>query len=180
MGILEKRVELSNLEVYDGISGYSTSSWSKYQVFEISYHRLDNYEYNYKIGMLHCSLLSCSYFILIFAVVCCCTGSYLSNSAEYDKKLNRFAAGRSPVYYDAYWHEQKVIHFISKPGAGYRLLEHFYTFIHLQDDAVDRYYKRFVRDYVHYIDEIFCKAAVIINKLRQEGKGHYSAFHIRR
>lgn len=27
---------------------------------------------------------------------------------------------------------QRVIHFISKPGAGYRLLEHFYTYIFVQ------------------------------------------------
>ena len=36
------------------------------------------------------------------------------------------------------------------------------------------------RDYVHYIDVIFCKAALIINSLLKEGNGSYSSFHIRR
>jgi hypothetical protein len=52
--------------------------------------------------------------------------------------------------------------------------------MHFQDDAMDRHYKRFVRDFVHYTDIIFCKAAIIIKKLLQEGRGQYSAFHIRR
>lgn len=65
-------------------------------------------------------------------------------------------------------------------GLGYRLLEHFYTFIHFDDIDMDHYYKRFIRDYVHYIDIIFCKAAMIINKLLIDGNGRYSSFHIRR
>ena len=65
-------------------------------------------------------------------------------------------------------------------GLGYRLLEHFYTFIHFDDIPMDRYYKRFIRDYVHYIDIIFCKAALIIDKLLTDGHGSYSSFHIRR
>lgn len=79
-----------------------------------------------------------------------------------------------------YWHQEPVIHFVSLPGAGFRLLEHFYTFIHFEDPFMDRYYKRFVRDFVHYTELMFCKSAIIINKLLEEGKGHYSAFHIRR
>lgn len=98
----------------------------------------------------------------------------------YIDKRELFSAGRTAMYYDAYWQEQKLVHFISKPGLGYRLLEHFYTFIHFEDDAMDRYYKRFVRDYVHYIDIIFCKAAKIIQKLREEGGGLFSSFHVRR
>lgn len=103
-----------------------------------------------------------------------------AQAAPYKKKLDIFAAKRNAVYYDEYWHSQKVIHFISKPGLGYRLLEHFYTFIHFQDDAMDRLFKRFVRDYVHYIDIIFCRAAKIIHKILEESGGSFSAFHIRR
>jgi len=44
---------------------------------------------------------------------------------------------------------------------------------------MDKYYKRFVRDYVHYIDTIFCTSAIIIKKLLDEGRGTYSSFHIR-
>ena len=106
--------------------------------------------------------------------------SAMALKQPYKRRQELFAAGRDAIYYDDYWQNQMVIHFISKPELGYRLLEHFYVFIHFQDPAVDRLYKRFVRDYVHYIDTIFCKAAIIINKLLEEGKGRYSSFHIRR
>jgi len=105
--------------------------------------------------------------------------SLLPNADEYRKRRDIFAASRTPNYYDDYWQDQFVVHFISKPGLGYRLLEHFYTFIHFEDIEMDKYYKRFVRDYVHYIDTIFCTASIIIKKLLDEG-GVYSAFHIRR
>jgi GDP-fucose protein O-fucosyltransferase len=105
----------------------------------------------------------------------------LPDSAAYRERLERFAAKRSPQYYDDEMQKQRVVHFQSNPGSGFRLLEHFYTFIHFEDPRMDRYYKRFVRDFVHYTDTIFCKAAIIINKLKEEGAGGvYSAFHIRR
>lgn len=107
--------------------------------------------------------------------------SLLHNAEEYRIKRKMFAAGRTAYYYDKYWQSQRFLHFISKPGMGYRLLEHFYTFIHFEDDVMDRYYKRFVRDYVHYIDIIFCKAALIVEQLVKDGiDGQYSAFHVRR
>jgi hypothetical protein len=45
--------------------------------------------------------------------------SLLKNEEErkiYEKKIDVFAAGRTAYYYDDYWHSQKVIHFISRPG----------------------------------------------------------------
>lgn len=46
---------------------------------------------------------------------------------------------------------------------------------------MDRFFKRFVRDYVHYMDLIFCKGALIINQLLKENNGKdFIAFHIRR
>ena len=106
------------------------------------------------------------------------------NKKEVERRREISAAGRDPRMYDEYWQSQKVIHYISKPGLGYRLLQHFYTFIHFDDVKVDRLMKRFIRDYVHYIDLIFCKAALIIQELLQEGSKkrvpRYSAFHIRR
>ena len=109
-----------------------------------------------------------------------------AEAAEYDRRSRLFAGDkrygmdRQAKVYDDYWHQQKVIHFISKPAWGYRLLEHFYTYIHFQDPAMDRYYKRFVRDFVHYVDVIFCKAAQIIQSLLDESGGVYSSFHVRR
>jgi len=64
---------------------------------------------------------------------------------------------------------------------GYRLLDHFYSFIFFEDEAVDHFVKRFVRDHVHYLHLLFCKAAIIVNALLDESQGGgYSAFHVRR
>ena len=102
------------------------------------------------------------------------------NMSKSSERFTTFAAKREGIIYDTYWHEQKVIHFVSKPELGLRLLEHFYTFIYFEDPFMDRYYKRFIRDYVHYLDTIFCKGAKIIHQLQQIGGGSYVSFHIRR
>lgn len=98
---------------------------------------------------------------------------------EAQRRQDAFAAGRRALYYDAHWQSQRAIHFASDPAAGYRLMDHFYTFLHLQDPAVDRLMKRFVRDFVHYSDPIACKAAKVVSLLLREGDGAYAAFHIR-
>ena len=59
------------------------------------------------------------------------------------------------------------------------------------DPKIDNYFKRFVRDFLHYQDPIFCAAGKIVNALQQESKergfeldneggGGYSSFHVRR
>jgi hypothetical protein len=35
-----------------------------------------------------------------------------------------------------------------------RVLAHFYTFEHFMDPVLDNYIKRFVRDFIHYRDEV--------------------------
>ena len=69
-----------------------------------------------------------------------------------------------------------------------------YTAFHFfADVALQRYYKRFVRDYIRYKDEIFCIADDIITAIRKDvrktekghnsdavfGSGNYYALHIR-
>ena len=66
----------------------------------------------------------------------------------------RYGMDRHARYYDEYWHAQHVIHFISRSRLGVTACWSIYTYIHFQDDFMDRYYKRFVRDYVHYKDSI--------------------------
>jgi hypothetical protein len=56
--------------------------------------------------------------------------SLLPNAGEYAHRLELFSAGRKENMYDDNWQRQHVIHFISKPGLGFRLLEHFYTLIY--------------------------------------------------
>lgn len=96
------------------------------------------------------------------------------------KRYKNFVSLRKPQLYDDYWHHQKFIHFISKPSANLRLLQPWYTFLYFQDKFMERRYNRFIRDYVHYQDVIFCKAAIILNALMAETSGNYSTFHIRR
>lgn len=97
------------------------------------------------------------------------------------RRFNAFADVRAAQYYSRYWQKQKVIHFISKPELGFRLMDHFYSFVFMEDERLDHFVKRFVRDYVHYVQPLFCKAALIVHSLLTEAKGGgYSAFHVRR
>ena len=74
---------------------------------------------------------------------------------------------------------------------SHRLLAHFYTFIYFANPLIDNYYKRFVRDFLHYNDRIFCAAGKIVRAIQQEamelgfpldeeGGGGYSSLHVRR
>jgi GDP-fucose protein O-fucosyltransferase len=73
----------------------------------------------------------------------------------------------------------------------YRLLTHFYNIIHFANPLYDNLYKRFVRDALHYHDNIYCAAGKIVKAIQLEGKtrgmvpdangaGGYSALHVRR
>ena len=85
-----------------------------------------------------------------------------------------------------------MIHFQTDANElKYRLLAHFYGFIHFTDPKINNFYKRLVRDFLHYRDEIFCAAGKVVNALQKEsmergfvldkeGGGGYSSFHIRR
>lgn len=105
-----------------------------------------------------------------------------TSSAEERRRLMQFAGERQPVVYDYKMHSEKLIHFISLPGKGYRLLTHFYTFLYFESVQQDKYHKRFVRDFVRYVDVIFCKAAVMVADLitNKSHNGKYTSFHIRR
>ena len=97
---------------------------------------------------------------------------------------------RERVYWTTELQDHPVIHFRAGEKE-YRLLTHFYAFIHFTDPAIDNYYKRFVRDFLHYHDKIYCAAGKVVKALQSEaiqhgwpvdptGAGGYSAMHIRR
>ena len=99
--------------------------------------------------------------------------------------------GRTPVYYSTGFHKPGILHFHTSDPDEYRLLNHFYTVIYFTDPIMDNFYKRFVRDFVHYNDAIFCAAGKIVHALQEEGRsrgdtvdgeggGGYSALHVRR
>ena len=100
---------------------------------------------------------------------------------------------RQVVYFNA--HEtsrHRVLHFQADRNE-YRLLTHFYNMIHFTNPVHDHHYKRFVRDFLHYHDSIYCAAGKIVKALQLEaavrtpsytpdphGAGGYAALHVRR
>ncbi|KAL7548601.1 hypothetical protein ACHAWF_011873 [Thalassiosira exigua] len=72
------------------------------------------------------------------------------------------------------------------------MLAHYYGYLHFTDASVGNYYKRYVRDLLHFRHvEIFCAAGKIVKFLQNAGKavgfspdpdgsGGFSSLHIRR
>ena len=63
--------------------------------------------------------------------------------------------------------------------------------IYFTDPAIENYYRRFVRDFLHYHDSIYCAAGKIVKALQAEGEkrgfvpdseggGGFSTLHVRR
>ena len=100
---------------------------------------------------------------------------------------------RQQVYFNAQeTQHHRVLHF-QADKQEYRLLTHFYNMIHFTNPVHDHYYKRFVRDFLHYHDSIYCAAGKIVKAVQLEsallnpsnvpdrhGAGGYSALHVRR
>jgi hypothetical protein len=100
-------------------------------------------------------------------------------SAEVKNRVARFCGSkREAVYYDKAHHEPRLIHWDAS-AKTHRLLNHFYSFLFFTDPAIDNVYKRFVRDFFHYKDEIYCAAGKIVHALNEEGKS-WSSLHVRR
>lgn len=102
-------------------------------------------------------------------------------SDEVKERVKRFCGKeRKATYYDQSIHEPSLIHW-NAWDPQHRVLNHFYTFFHFTDPRVDNNFKRFVRDFMHYTDEIYCAAGKIVHSLNEEAKGKgWSALHVRR
>eukprot|EP00536_Pseudo-nitzschia_multiseries_P016290 jgi/Psemu1/247440/estExt_Genewise1.C_10660005 len=105
-------------------------------------------------------------------------------SDDLKKRVDRFCGDkRTPVYYDQALHEPELIHWdssgVDPQKGGHRLLNHFYSFLFFSDPVVDNHYKRFVRDFLHYKDSLYCAAGKVIQALNSEGK-EWSTLHVRR
>lgn len=107
-----------------------------------------------------------------------------------ESNIKDFCGTRKRYVWTKELNDEVLIHFRAG-DKQWRLLAHFYGIIHFTDPAIDNYYKRFVRDFLHYNDEIYCAAGKIVKALQAEGKkrgfaldneggGGYSAMHIRR
>ena len=105
-------------------------------------------------------------------------------SDELSKRATKFCGKeRTPIYYNQTMHEPKLLHWdgtgVDAFAGGHRLLNHFYAFLFYSDPVIDNHYKRFVRDFLHYKDSLYCAAGKIINALNREGK-EWSTLHVRR
>jgi hypothetical protein len=101
-------------------------------------------------------------------------------AAEAQERVSRFCGWRrKPYYYDQDLHGPQLIHWDASNADKHRLLNHFYTFMFFTDPVTDNYYKRFVRDFLHYKDLIYCAAGKIVHALNNEGKS-WSSLHVRR
>ena len=71
------------------------------------------------------------------------------------------------------------------------MLAHYYGYLHFTDVKIENYYKRYIRDLLHFRHEIFCAAGKIVKFLQEAGKeqgfstdseggGGYSSLHVRR
>jgi hypothetical protein len=112
----------------------------------------------------------------------------ISQSAQESTK--HFCGVRDVIYFNQTLNNIPILHFPADNRA-FRLLSHYYSILHFTDPAIENYVKRFVRDFLHYHDAIYCAAGKIVKALQYEGleRGHtvddegaggYSALHIRR
>jgi hypothetical protein len=78
-------------------------------------------------------------------------------------------SARSPAFWNQTVAQQDILHFPAG-SKDYRLLAHFYGMIYFSDPVQSHYYKRFVRDYLHYHDAIYCAAGKVVQAVQLEGK----------
>lgn len=104
-----------------------------------------------------------------------------SISPDLETRAKRFCTEKRTVtYYDEQMHSPQLIHW-QAGKREYRLLNHFYTFVYFSDPTIDNFYKRFVRDFLHYKDNIYCAAGKIVHALKKEAAGkNWSTLHVRR
>lgn len=100
-------------------------------------------------------------------------------SPDLQERVNRFCGKeRTPVYFDQSMSEPQLM-YLAAHSMEYRLLNHFYSFLFFTDPVVDNHYKRFVRDFLHYRDSVYCAAGKVVRALDAEGK-EWSTMHVRR
>jgi hypothetical protein len=117
---------------------------------------------------------------------------YAGERTDWDsaQSAKHFCGERRVKYWTKKMNDPVILHF-EGDVKYYRLLTHFYSMLHFTDPAIDNYVKRFVRDFLHYNDAIYCAAGKIVKSLQyeaklrgqevdEEGGGGYSVMHIRR
>lgn len=100
--------------------------------------------------------------------------SALANlSPEVRARMKKFGGERSPVFYDKTLVKAHHIHFRS--GPDHRVLQHHYAFSFFSNSHMQSFYRRFVRDYLRYKDEIQCAGDEVLRMVRADAIAHNSA-----
>ena len=96
------------------------------------------------------------------------------------RRVTEFCDSRTPVFFGRDLDTAPHIHFHSGEK-HHRLLNHFYTFLYFADVKVDHHFKRMVRDFLHYTDDIWCAAGRVLAAIEKETHGSpFSSIHVRR
>eukprot|EP00981_Chlorochromonas_danica_P014118 scaffold7410_cov169-Ochromonas_danica.AAC.3 len=106
--------------------------------------------------------------------------------AQVVERMKTFSGDRFPVFYES--NLQKAHHLHFPAHEKHRLLQHHYAFTFFADTSMQQFYKRFIRDYMRYRDEIQCAGAELVDAVRADARrsisdnpdGVYYALHIRR
>ena len=95
--------------------------------------------------------------------------SVLFGEVKYGKRAKLLASHkRKLVPYDKELHSYRSIFFPGDYRNTHRILTHFYSYVYFADHKREHFYKRFVRDRLHYHDEIFCAASKVLKLIHEE------------
>ena len=82
------------------------------------------------------------------------------------QRMEKFGNGRNHVFYDE---KLQLAHHIHFPADGdHRVLQHHYAFAFFANPDMQSFYRRFVRDYMRYRDEIQCAGAELVAAVRAD------------
>ena len=98
-------------------------------------------------------------------------------------RYKEFGAGRKPIFYSENLRNAHHIHI--EGDFDHRILQNFYQFAFFVDPEMQSFYKRFIRDYMRYKDEIQCAGHFLLSLVREDAKkyntnGDFYAIHARR
>lgn len=141
--------------------------------------------------------ISAQHTCLIFDETAYLTGKPPTNATTLAYVQQVCGPTRDQVYFTQEMNEPDIL-FFAAGNKTFRLLTHFYGMIHFTNPVYDNYFRRFVRDYLHYHEAIYCAAGKIVKAIQKEasllnnstdtkyavrsedGSGGYSALHVRR
>lgn len=102
-----------------------------------------------------------------------------TNFTEKNRRFKTFAQNRQPLYYDSTLGSKRHLH--AAGDGDHRILMNFYSFAFFADRKAASFYRRFIRDYGRYRDEIHCAAHLVVRELRKRGnQSTFYAIHARR